>query len=45
MRGWTQVPDEGLMTSCRGECPEKTEFSVEKWKVVLDGSMKEERIV
>lgn len=32
------MPDESLMTSRRGECPEKTEFSVaEKWKVVLDG--------
>lgn len=31
------MPDESLMTSCRGECPEKTEFSVaEKWKVVPD---------
>lgn len=30
--GWTAVPDESLMTSRGGECPEKTE----KWRVVPD---------
>lgn len=32
------MPDEGLMTCFRGECPGETGFSVtEKWKVLSDG--------